>query len=50
MVELEVVDIKIPEGANVILGVLDGEKPLRIEGEAEKKERAEFLRKIGYKR
>jgi len=33
-----------------IMGVLDGEKPLGIEGEAEKTERAKFLRDIGYKR
>lgn len=32
-----------------VLGVLDGSKPLGIEGEAEKAERKEFLRKIGYK-
>lgn len=33
-----------------VLGVLDGMKPLGVEGEAEKAERREFLRKIGYKR
>ena len=33
-----------------IMGVLDGMKPLGIEGEEDKKERREFLRKIGYKR
>ncbi len=33
-----------------IIGVLDGETPLGIEGEEDKKERREFLRNIGYKR
>lgn len=33
-----------------ILGVLDGEKPLGFEKEADKKWRKEFLEKIGYKR
>lgn len=33
-----------------ILGVIDGETPLGIEGEEDKKERKEFLRKIGYKK
>jgi adenosine/AMP kinase len=33
-----------------ILGVIDGEKPKGIETEKHKKERKEFLRKIGYKR
>ncbi len=32
-----------------ILGVIDGFSPKGIEGEQEKKERKEFLRKIGYK-
>jgi adenosine/AMP kinase len=32
-----------------VLGVLDGEVPLGIEGEEDRKERKEFLRKIGYK-
>ena len=32
-----------------ILGIMDGFKPLGVEGEEEKKERKEFLRKIGYK-
>jgi len=32
-----------------ILGVLDGMKPLGIEGDEDIKERKEFLRKIGYK-
>lgn len=33
-----------------IMGVLDGEKPLGIETELDKAERAKFLRDIGYKR
>ncbi len=33
-----------------ILGVIDGEKPRGIETKKHKKERKEFLRKIGYKR
>jgi adenosine/AMP kinase len=32
-----------------ILGVVDGESPAGVENEKEKKERKEFLRKIGYK-
>jgi len=32
-----------------VLGVVDGEKPVGIEGENDVKERKEFLRKIGYK-
>ncbi len=33
-----------------LLGVADGFKPLGVESEEDKKERVEFLRKIGYKR
>ena len=33
-----------------VMGVIDGEPPLGVETEADKKERVEFLRKIGYKR
>jgi adenosine/AMP kinase len=32
-----------------VLGVMDGQVPLGVEGEAHKKVRKEFLRKIGYK-
>lgn len=32
-----------------ILGVIDGGKPLGVEGKEETRERMEFLRKIGYK-
>ena len=37
------------EQGNGILGVIDGFSPKGIEGDQEKKERKEFLRKIGYK-
>jgi adenosine/AMP kinase len=40
---------EIGEGRG-ILGVVDGVKSKGIEGAADKKERREFLRKIGYKR
>jgi uncharacterized protein len=33
-----------------VMGVIDGETPLGIETDADKKERIDFLRKIGYKR
>lgn len=33
-----------------MLGILDGEKPLSLEQDADKKWRKDFLRKIGYKR
>jgi adenosine/AMP kinase len=33
-----------------ILGVIDGQTPLGIEGEEDRKWRADFIRKIGYKR
>jgi len=32
-----------------VLGVIDGYKPLGVENDQDKKERKEFLRKIGYK-
>jgi len=37
------------EQGRAILGVVDGLTPLGVEGEAEIRERKEFLRKIGYK-
>jgi adenosine/AMP kinase len=45
------VDVVIAETAEGrgILGVIDGIKPKRIEGEADIKWRKDFLRKIGYK-
>ncbi|MEM4847086.1 MAG: adenosine-specific kinase, partial [Thermosphaera sp.] len=33
-----------------VLGFVDGYSPLGVEGEEERKERREFLRKIGYKK
>lgn len=36
--------------AGAILGVMDGLRPLRVENEAEARERRDFVRKIGYKR
>ncbi|MDD2655421.1 MAG: adenosine-specific kinase [Candidatus ainarchaeum sp.] len=33
-----------------IMGVIDGERPLGVETEADKKDRKELLRKLGYKR
>jgi adenosine/AMP kinase len=35
--------------AGALLGVMDGQKPLRVENEAEAQARREFVRKIGYK-
>jgi adenosine/AMP kinase len=35
--------------ARSVLGVMDGESPEGVEGEKEKQERKEFLRRIGYK-
>ena len=36
--------------AGAIVGVMDGQGPLRVEDEAEAKARREFVRRIGYKR
>ena len=36
--------------AGAIVGVMDGQGPLRVENEAEAKARREFVRRIGYKR
>lgn len=33
-----------------VLGVIDGQGPLGVEGDEDKQERIDFLRKIGYKR
>jgi|SRR5208283_1312892 adenosine/AMP kinase len=38
------------EGRRGILGVMDGETPKGVESDADKQERREFLRTIGYKR
>ncbi len=45
---VEVIVVETKQG-RAILGVVDGETPLGIEKEKDKKERKEFLRKIGYK-
>jgi len=46
---VEVILVETEQGRGV-LGVIDGIKSKGVEGEKEKKERHEFLRKIGYKR
>ena len=46
---LEVIVAETNQGRGV-LGVVDGETPVGIETDADKQERIEFLRKIGYKR
>jgi adenosine/AMP kinase len=46
---LQVVVIETDQGRGVI-GVVDGFTPLGIESESDKRERYEFLRKIGYKK
>jgi adenosine/AMP kinase len=46
---LEVIVVETKQGRGV-MAVVDGEPPLGIETEEDKKERNEFLRKIGYKR
>ena len=46
---LEVIVAETKQGRGV-LAVIDGEPPLGIESDEDKKERVEFLRKIGYKR
>jgi len=43
-------DTRRDEGWEGVLGVIDGVKSKGVETEAERKERQEFLRKIGYKR
>ncbi len=47
--DLEVIVIETEQGRG-IMGVIDGKKPLGVEGEEDRKEREELLRKIGYKR
>jgi adenosine/AMP kinase len=37
------------EQGNGVLGVIDGESPVGVEGEADIQKRKDFLRKIGYK-
>jgi len=46
---LEVLVVATDQGRGV-MAVIDGEAPLGIETENDKKDRMEFLRKIGYKR
>jgi adenosine/AMP kinase len=46
---VEVVVVETDEGAGIV-SVIDGYKPLGVEGEADKQERHAFLRQIGYKR
>ncbi|MEM0454155.1 MAG: adenosine-specific kinase [Sulfolobales archaeon] len=46
---LQLIIAETDQGRSV-LGVVDGFKSLGIEGEEDKKERKEFLRRIGYKR
>lgn len=46
---IQVLVAETDQGRGVI-GVIDGFKPLGIENEEKKKERIDFLRKIGYKR
>lgn len=41
--------IAIENDSRGVLGVMDGKEPLGIENEDDKKERKEFLRRIGYK-
>lgn len=45
---VEVIVAQTKQG-RAILGVVDGGSPLDVENEKDKKERKEFLRKIGYK-
>lgn len=45
---VEVIVAKTKQG-RAILGIIDGQKPLAIENENDKKQRKDFLRKIGYK-
>lgn len=45
---LEIIIVETKQGRGII-GVVDGFKPLGIEKEEDRKERKEFLRRIGYK-
>ncbi len=46
------VEVVVAEGAQgrAIIGIIDGERPKGIEGDEDVRWRAEFLRRIGYKR
>lgn len=46
---VEVIVAETDQG-RALLGVVDGFTPVGVEGEEDRKERIEFLRKIGYKR
>jgi len=46
---VEVIIVENESGSRGILGVIDGVKPKGIETDTDKRERKEFLRKIGYK-
>lgn len=46
---LKAVVLRDGEGAS-LLGIIDGMSPAGIESEADKRERHDFLRKIGYKK
>lgn len=46
---VEVLIVETDQGRGIV-GVVDGFVPKGIEGEADRKQRTEFLRKIGYKR
>jgi adenosine/AMP kinase len=46
---LQVIVVETEQGRGII-GVIDGNTPLGVEDEENKKERYEFLRKIGYKK
>ncbi len=47
LVEVVVAESGLGRG---VLGVIDGSSPKGVEGENDRAERVEFLRKIGYKR
>ncbi len=46
---VEVIVAETGQG-RAIIGVVDGYTPVRVEGEEDKKERHDFLRRIGYKK
>ncbi|MEW5955369.1 MAG: adenosine-specific kinase [Candidatus Micrarchaeota archaeon] len=45
---LQVLVAETPQGRGIV-GVIDGETPLGMEGEADKRERRELMKKFGYK-
>jgi hypothetical protein len=46
-IEVLIAEVNIGRG---IIGIIDGQKPKGIEGEEQKRERALFLRRLGYKK